>query len=255
MAVRWPGHVSPGREISDFVNIMDVAPTFLDVAGVDHPEGMTAKSLMPLLLSKENGQIDDDRDSVITGRERHCPSARDHQLPYPMRSLRTKDFLYIINFEPDRWPIGAPVGLDGYEFPNTEGHRIAQEGNERRGSLYKPKKPQLEYYQDIDDGPTKDWMVSNRKKPEVKPLFELSFGKRLGEELYDLRVDPDYMNNVAMETDYQEIKESLNEKLMSVLTEQEDPRVVESPPRFENAPYAGPVTKEYYEEEHSYEYN
>ena len=255
LAVRWPGHVSPGREISDFVNIMDVAPTFLDVAGVDHPEGMTAKSLMPLLLSKENGYIDDDRDSVITGRERHCPSARDHQLPYPMRSLRTKDFLYIINFEPDRWPIGAPVGLDGYEFPDTEGHRIAQEGNERRGSLYKPKKPQLEYYQDIDDGPTKDWMVSNRKEPEVKPLFELSFGKRLGEELYDLRVDPDYMNNVAMETDYQEIKESLNEKLMSVLTEQEDPRVVESPPRFENAPYAGPVTKEYYEEEHSYEYN
>ncbi len=62
------------------------------------------------------------------------------------------------------------------------------------------------------------------------------------------------MNNVAMESDYQEIKENLNEKLMSVLKEQEDPRVVEFPPRFENSPYAGPVTKEYYEEEHTYEY-
>jgi len=35
---------------------------------------------------------------------------------------------------------------------------------------------------------------------------------------------------------------------MSVLTEHEDPRVVESPPRFEKPPYAGPVTKEYYED-------
>ena len=91
-------------------------------------------------------------------------------------------------------------------------------------------------------------MVSNRHDPVIKPLFELSFGKRLREELYDLRVDPDYLKNVAMDPDYQEIKENLNTKLMSVLTEQEDPRVVESPPRFEKPPYAGPVIKEYYED-------
>ena len=91
-------------------------------------------------------------------------------------------------------------------------------------------------------------MVSNRKEPEIQPLFELSFGKRLREELFDLRVDPDYMKNVATEPDYQEIRENLNSKLMSVLTEQEDPRVVESPPRFEKPPYAGPVSKEYYED-------
>jgi N-sulfoglucosamine sulfohydrolase len=91
-------------------------------------------------------------------------------------------------------------------------------------------------------------MVSNRNEPEIKPLFELSFGKRHSEELYDLLVDPDYMNNVATEPDYQEVKKNLNEKLMSVLTEHEDPRVVESPPRFENPPYAGPVSKEYYED-------
>jgi N-sulfoglucosamine sulfohydrolase len=248
LAVRWPGQVSAGREISDFVNMMEVAPTFLDVAEVEHPEGMTAKSLMPLLLSKENGQIEADRDSVVTGIERHCPNARDHQLPYPSRSLRTKDYLYIINFESDRWPIGAPVGLDGYEFPDTEGHRAAQEGNERKTALYRPQKPQIKYFQDIDDGPTKEWMVSNRNEPEIKPLFELSFGKRHSEELYDLLVDPDYMNNVATEPDYQEVKKNLNEKLMSVLTEHEDPRVVESPPRFENPPYAGPVSKEYYED-------
>ena len=30
---------------------MDLAPTFLDAAGVDHPPGMTATSLIPLLQS------------------------------------------------------------------------------------------------------------------------------------------------------------------------------------------------------------
>ena len=33
LAVRWPGHVTPGRVVEDFVNLMDLAPTFCE-AGV-----------------------------------------------------------------------------------------------------------------------------------------------------------------------------------------------------------------------------
>ena len=75
----------------------------------------------------------------------------------------------------------------------------------------------------------------------MQPLFELGFGKRPQEELFDLRTDPDYMDNLADDPAYAETKSSLRERLFQLLREQEDPRAVEEPCRFEHEPYAGPV--------------
>ena len=230
MAVRWPEVISSGRTINDFVNLMDLAPTFLEAAGVEEPEDMTANSLLPLLKSNVSGRVDSERSFVVTGRERHN-LAREGGLPYPQRAIRTDDFLYIYNFEPDRWPVGDPEGLDD---PNTT----------------PPPRQEIltnyhSVYADIDKSPTKAWMIYNRAKKDVHPLFELGFGKRPQEELYDLRSDPDYLSNVAYEPGYTEIREDLNDQLMNLLIKQEDPRVVESPPRFEKAPYAGPVSEEW----------
>ncbi|KAA1302285.1 MAG: sulfatase [SAR202 cluster bacterium] len=230
MAVRWPKVISSGRTINDFVNLMDLAPTFLEAAGVEEPEDMTANSLLPLLKSNVSGRVDSERSFVVTGRERHN-LAREGGLPYPQRAIRTDDFLYIYNFEPDRWPVGDPEGLDD---PNTT----------------PPPREEIltnyhSVYADIDKSPTKVWMIYNRAQKDVRPLFELGFGKRPQEELYDLRSDPDYLSNVAYEPEYMEIREDLNDQLMNLLIKQEDPRVVESPPRFEKAPYAGPVSEEW----------
>ena len=41
---------------------------------------------------------------------RHVALAREGFLPYPQRCLRTGDYIYIINFEPNRWPMGDPRG-------------------------------------------------------------------------------------------------------------------------------------------------
>ena len=231
LAVRWPDQFRAGREVDDFVNLMDLAPTFLDLAGVEHPPEMTAKSLLPVLESEESGQVDEDRTFVVTGRERHVAGAREGQLPYPSRAIRTKNHLYIYNFEPDRWPIGDPGGLDdpGADPPS----------NEELLATYET------VFADIDKGPTKAWMIYNRAEEGIGPLFDLGFGKRPQEELYDLQSDPDYMVNVAQDPEYAEIKSGLNTRLMSVLREQDDPRLVESPPRFESAPYAGPVPAEW----------
>ena len=38
---------------------------------------------------------------------------------------------------------------------------------------------------DEDAGPTKAWIVTNRKDPKVKPFFEHAYGKRPREELYE----------------------------------------------------------------------
>jgi N-sulfoglucosamine sulfohydrolase len=229
LAMRWPGEIPPGRVVDDFVNLMDLAPTFLEAGGAEVPETMCARSLMPVMTSDDEGQIDPKRDFVVTGRERHVDSAREGYLPYPQRALRTRDFLYVRNFAPDRWPMGDPKGLDD---PNAE----APDYDKLAGDTFAA-------YPDMDAGPTKAWMIHHRNEESVRTAFELGFGKRPGEELYDLRTDPHYMHNVAEDSEYAKVKQKLSKRLMRVLTEHDDPRVVETPCRYEHVPYAGPVKR------------
>tara|TARA_B100001123_G_scaffold313487_1_gene350658 strand:+ start:3495 stop:5096 length:1602 start_codon:yes stop_codon:yes gene_type:complete len=224
LAARWPGKIKPGRVVYDFVNLLELAPTFLKAGQTGIPEGMSKRDLMPLFLSNESGQIDPDRDSVVVGRERHVAAARTGLLPYPERAIRTKDFLYIRNFEPDRWPMGTPGGVMENEIP--EAHAL--ENNT------------FIAFGDLDASPTKRWVIEHRNEEENRIYYDYAFAKRPAEELYDLRKDPEYMTNVAEETDYQEAKLKLSRELMNTLVTEGDPRVVEDPVRFENSPYTDP---------------
>lgn len=227
LAMRWPERISEGRRIDDFVNLMDLAPTFLEAGEVAVPEPMTAKSLLPVLESEASGQVDPGRTYVVTGRERHVSFAREGYLPYPQRAIRVQNYLYVYNFEPDRWPMGEPNGLDDlYADLPTE------EDLEQETYLA---------YPDLDAGPTKAWMIKHRAEPVVRQAFDLGFGKRPQEELYDLAVDPSYMRNVASDSKYSEKRKELHNQLMSVLREQRDPRLIEEVCRFESAPFAGPT--------------
>lgn len=227
LMARWPGHIESGRVVDDMVNLMDLAPTFLEAAGETPPACMSAKSLLPLLESKASGQVDPERDHVVVGRERHVAMAREDGLPYPQRAIRTQTHLYITNFEPERWPMGDPRGLDKPETipPSVE----------------ELEADTMVAYSDLDASPTKAWMIHHRNDEAVKTPFELGFGKRVGEELYDLRVDPDYMNNLAADESHADLKAELRSRLLQTCREHEDPRLVESPCRFESAPYAGPL--------------
>lgn len=49
LIVRWPGVTPPGSENERLVQNLDFAPTFLEVAGVEKPERMQGRSLVPLL--------------------------------------------------------------------------------------------------------------------------------------------------------------------------------------------------------------
>jgi uncharacterized sulfatase len=229
LAARWPGRIPPGRVVDDLVNLMDLGPTFLNAADVPAPDSMTARSLLPVLQSNRSGQVDPSRDFVVTGRERHVSSAREGGLPYPHRAIRTHDHLYILNFEPDRWPAGDPKGLDDPTAPAPPYETLASDT--------------FLVYPDMDASPTKAWMIHHRAEDAVSPLYQIGFGKRPREELYDLNADPDHMHNLADEPGHDEVRRQLHDRLMTVLREQNDPRVVEIPCRFEHAPYAGPVQK------------
>lgn len=221
LAIRWGENPKPGRVVDDFVNLMDLAPTFLEAGGLDVPNVMTGKSLVPLLLSDKGGQFDPRRSWVVTGRERHVSTSRDERLPYPQRSIRTKDWLYLINFKPDRWPGGNPYNITPESAPSQD---------------------VLEHdtfitHNDMDGGPTKAFLVLNRNHPNYSDFYHLAFDKRPREELYDLRKDPHQMTNVAGQTNYAQIQAELEDQLISVLKETGDPRVAGDGSRFDKMPY------------------
>ncbi|NBU76603.1 MAG: sulfatase, partial [Planctomycetes bacterium] len=212
----------PGpRVVDDFVNLMDIAPTFLDVGHVKHPSGMNSRSLWPVLTAKESGQIDPARNYVVTGRERHVDTAREGNKPYPQRALRTQDFLYIRNFAPDRYPMGDAKAVSATTAPST---KVLE--NETFAA-----------FADMDAGPTKAWLIEHRNDPQWRWHYDYAFAKRPAEELYDLRTDPDQMRNRAADPAYAATLKAQSVELMRILTEAGDSRVVEKECRFDLPPF------------------
>jgi len=229
LAVCWPAAVKGDRVVEDFVSLADLAPTFLEAAGLKPPSEMTARSFLDILTAGKSGRVDSKRDHVLTGKERHVPGQETGMGGYPMRAIRTHDYLYIHNFKPDRWPSGYPAG---YAEP------IEIDVSKPRGTKFG--------YADTDASPTKSYMIKHRNDPKVRRLFELAFAKRPAEELYDLKKDPGQLNNVAGESEYFEIKNKLLAALMVELTATKDPRIVGGADIFDQYPYYGggiPVKK------------
>ena len=56
--IRWPGVIKPGSRSDALIQNIDYAPTFLEVAGVDIPETVQGRSLLPVL--KASGKAPED---------------------------------------------------------------------------------------------------------------------------------------------------------------------------------------------------
>jgi arylsulfatase A-like enzyme len=227
LVARVPGGKG-GRVVDDFVCLPDLAPTFLEIGGVQPPAGLYGRSLLGVLRSERSGQIDPARSWVITGRERHVESAREGYVGYPMRALRTSDFVYIRNFRPERMPMGDVK--TAFDAKVLAGNALTEET--RVG------------FADMDSSPTKEWLVRHRDDPQWKRHFEIAFGRRPAEELYDLRKDPDQVNNIAADPAYAKVRAEMAETLMKRLTAASDPRVTGDGQTFEKPPFTGPVTDE-----------
>jgi len=217
--------VQGGRVVDDMVTLPDLAPTFLEAGGVKPPAVMTGRSLWNVLKSDRQGQVDPTRTWVVAGRERHVEVARPDYSPYPQRALRTQDHVLIVNFKPERWPLGNPYRLDGADEPTFA--ELAQ--------------TTFVTLPDDDAGPTKAWFVGARKSPEWSALFEKFYGRRPMFELYDLKADPHEMNNVAESPAYAAVRKEMTERLFTILRETGDPRMLEDGKYFETPPLAGPL--------------
>jgi arylsulfatase A-like enzyme len=190
--------IKAGRVVQDFINVRDLAPTYMELAGLKPHEQMTGKSIANILRSDQSGWIEN-RDVMLTGKERH-DIGRPHDWGYPARAIRTKDFLYVHNFHPERWPVGDPQT----DFGN------------------------------IDPGPTKEII-----KLLGGYYFDLSFGKRPPDELYDIKHDPECINNLANDLFYTAKMDELRYTMMKMLKDEGDPRATGEAEVIETYKYTG----------------
>ena len=100
--------------------------------------------------------------------------------------------LYSHNIKPDRWPVGNPE----YGFMNCDG------------------------------SPTKTYITSIKPGAGEYYYFELCFGMRPEEELYNIQKDPNCMVNLAYISGYEAIKKQMRTQMEAELTAQGDPRTL-----------------------------
>ena len=138
-------------------------------------------------------------------RERHA-NVRRGDLAYTVRGIRTREYLYLWNIEPDRWPAGDP-------------------------ELYWAVGP----YGDVDNSHSKQLLL--KEKPA--PYFDLVFGKRPGEELYDARKDPDQTRNLAGDVAYARVRKELRARVVRWMKETGDPRTAGPTDFWDKVVYTG----------------
>lgn len=215
LAIRWgKGLKNPGRVISDYISFIDFAPTLLEAAGVDHQnsgmQAITGKSFMNILRSGKKGFTDKQRNSILIGKERN-DVGRPDDAGYPIRGIIMDGFLYLTNYQPERWPSGNP-----------------ETG-----------------YLDTDGSPTKTLILSMQRQGS-HDYWLRNFGMRPEEELYLLSEDPECMKNLATDAGYNPVKRKLHSELYLELLQQDDPRMYGKGDTFDKYPYADESVRNFY---------
>ena len=206
LAVRWPGKIAAGRVVGDFVSVTDYAPTILELAGLRPWPEMTARSFADILLGKPSAVV---RDHVFVERERHANVRRGDQ-SYPVRGVRTRDFLYLRNLRPKRWPSGDPIVY----------HSVGD-------------------YGDVDPSRTKAHILAHRNDPGMAKFVSLILKKRPAEELYDVRNDPEQLNNIAAQPAYAAALAQHRARVDQWMKDTADPRLDPNYDEFDKYPYYG----------------
>lgn len=158
--VVWPGRVKAGSTSGAMVGWVDLLPTFLQAAGGTPPEAGTGsgeisgRSILPVLL----GETDEHRDRIFL-----THSGDGKMNLYPQRAVRTRDWKYIRNLEPD-----------------TEYHsHVDLAAGNPKGEKYFPS-----------------WVEKAKADPAAAEILR-AYYERPDEELYDLKANPGETRNLA----------------------------------------------------------
>lgn len=210
LAIMWKDKIKPGKKVRDIVNFMDFAPTILEVANINN-KPFPGHSLTEYFTDEKRTRPEYRKHTLI-GRERHDYGRPGNQ-GYPIRGIVTDRFLYICNLKPHLLPAGNP-----------------ETG-----------------YTDCDGSPTKTQILNLKRANIDRQYYNLSFGLRPEDELYDLSLDAECMINLSKNPEYQAIKKELQEMLWHELQENNDPRMTGDGDIFDRYPCSESVGINFWE--------
>jgi len=163
LIIRWPARMVPGTVSKELVSNLDIVPTILDLAGMPRPAYLQGRSLADP-ARKEPQEIFGGRDRMD---DTHDAS----------RTVRTRDFRYILNLMPER----AWCQFNAYKEKSYPGLAVL------------------------------NILHLQEKLPPEQDAFMKD--KKPAEELFDLRNDPGEVHNVADDPKYADILRDLRERL------------------------------------------
>ena len=132
LIIHWPGVTQPDAVNESIVQNIDMAPTFLQMAGLDYPESMHGKSLVPLL---KGNTPDDWRDSIYYHYQMKEPNSRTSHLVAKHYGIRTAKHKFIFFYELDSWEL--------YDLENDPDETRNQYSNSEFAPLVSELKQQL----------------------------------------------------------------------------------------------------------------
>ncbi len=207
LAICWGNKIKGSQVIDALVSTIDVTPTIFDATGIKIGNRLSGVSLLPIMQGKKKEYK---TDAVYAGRERHS-YARYNNLGYPVRAVRWSNYILIHNFKYNLWPAGDPKVINAKDALENA-------------------------YYDIDECPSKTFLINNEVQEDTKPYFEAAVSRRSEFELFDLSKDRSCMNNVAGYKKYAKVLSKMQKMLQNKLVETNDSRIGPNPEIWESYP-------------------
>lgn len=158
---RWPGVVPAGVRHDGLMSVVDLAPTFLAIAGIDVPREIQGEDLSEGL-----------RDPARWRREAAFSERNWHDCDEHIRSVRTDRYRLVHNAY-IALPFGSPADVSG--SPSWRAlYRRKQDGrlNSAQSLLFETPRPEIEFYDTAGD----PWQIDNLAPvPEFQPLIAEHF--------------------------------------------------------------------------------
>ena len=96
--IRWPGVIKPGTQVTQLVQNLDYAPTFLEIAGAKVPEDIQGQSMLPLIKGKTDIEW---RKSIYY---HYTESPSEHKVPFHY-GVRTDRYKLIYYYQINEWEL------------------------------------------------------------------------------------------------------------------------------------------------------
>ena len=178
---RWPGRVAPASRTDALIQYADVLPTLLEAAGADPtPMDLDGTSFLPVLLGEKA-----EHRQYVYAMHNNVPEGP----PYPIRSVRDRDYRYLRNLTP--------------EATYIEKHVMGVAEHNPYWST---------------------WVFATADDPHAYAMVH-RYMHRPAEELYRTSDDPFELANLADDPQYAEVKARLAAELDRWMHEQGDPGI------------------------------